>query len=76
MMLRVALCFALLATLMSCGWMRGGEGLLIDTKDDYLDVEERPALEIPEDLRSLENTDPFPIPEGRESTLRHRSSNW
>ena len=62
MMLRVALCFALLATLMSCGWMRGGEGLLIDTKDDYLDVEERPALEIPEDLRSLENTDPFPIP--------------
>lgn len=54
---------AVIASLLGgCSWMRGGEGLLLDTKDDYLEVVEVPPLQVPEDLRSLETTDPFPIP--------------
>ena len=55
----------LLVTLSGCGmlgWMNDGEGLILNPEDDYLDVEERPTLQIPEDLRTLEDTDPFPIP--------------
>lgn len=44
-------------------WFNDGEGLILNPSDDYMDVEERAELEIPEDLRELRDTDPFPIPE-------------
>jgi len=50
-------------TLLSCGWFRSdGEGLLLNPKDDYLDSVQHNKLVIPEGLRKLEDTDPFPIP--------------
>lgn len=46
----------------ACSWMNDGEGLFLNPEDDYLEVQEQPELEVPEDLRSLADTDPFPIP--------------
>lgn len=59
---RPLLLIALTLPLWGCKWMNDGEGLFLDPDDDYLDAAEIEALKIPEDLRSLENTDPFPIP--------------
>jgi outer membrane protein assembly factor BamC len=51
-------------SLVGCGWLRGGEdGLFLNPKDDYLDSVQHNELVVPEDLRKLDNTDPFPIPE-------------
>ena len=50
-------------TLMSCGWFgRGEDGLFLNPKDDYLTSVQHNKLVVPEDLRTLENTDPYPIP--------------
>lgn len=43
--------------------MNDGEGLILDPDDDYLIAEQSADLVIPEDLRDLSNTDPFPIPD-------------
>lgn len=48
--------------LASCGWMNDGEGLILTPADDYMEAEQDQELIVPEDLRSLTNTDPFPIP--------------
>ena len=45
-----------------CSWINDGEGLILNPGDDYMDAEKEPDLTVPEDLRSLSNTDPFPIP--------------
>lgn len=63
MLYRVVTILCLTLAGSSCSWMNDGEGLFIDTDDDYLSVEETVLLKIPDDLRSLENTDPFPIPD-------------
>ena len=54
----------LLASLVvaGCGWLNNGEGLILDPSDDYLEAQQDSDLVVPEDLRSLTNTDPFPIP--------------
>jgi outer membrane protein assembly factor BamC len=50
-------------SVMSCGWFRDGEdGVFINPKDDYLVSVQHNKLVVPEDLRALENTDPYPIP--------------
>lgn len=54
-----------LATLVcaGCGWIRrGDDGMFLNPKDDYLDSVQHNKLVVPQDLRTLENTDPFPIP--------------
>ena len=54
--------------LVACGWMRpGDEGVFLNPKDDYLESVQHRELVIPEDLRSLEDTDPFPIPPAPQS---------
>ena len=45
-----------------CSWINDGEGLILNPGDDYMEAEKEPDLTVPEDLRSLNNTDPFPIP--------------
>ena len=53
----------LILILGACGWMRpGDEGLFLNPKDDYLESVQHNELVIPEDLRNLRDTDPFPIP--------------
>ncbi len=60
--------WVLLAGILSGGcswldWMRPGEeGLILNPRDDYLEAQQHNALVVPEDLRNLNNTDPFPIP--------------
>ena len=57
----VVLLFCL--NLLGCGWLSSkDEGMFINPKDDYLDSVQHNKLVIPEDLRGLEDTDPFPIP--------------
>ena len=47
----------------ACGWFkRGDDGIFLNPKDDYLASVQQNELVIPEDLRDLQNTDPFPIP--------------
>jgi outer membrane protein assembly factor BamC len=54
---------ALVLVLAGCGWMsRGDDGMFLNPKDDYLESVQHNKLVVPEDLRALENTDPFPIP--------------
>lgn len=61
---RIALGAMLTSVLAGCGWFdRGGEGFLLIPKDDYLDSVQHNELLIPDDLRTLEDTDPFPIPQ-------------
>ena len=58
----IVLGLALLAAV-GCGWIRrGDDGIFLNPKDDYLDSVQHNKLVVPEDMRSLENTDPFPIP--------------
>jgi len=58
----IVLGLALLAAV-GCGWIRrGDDGMFLNPKDDYLDSVQHNKLVVPEDMRSLENTDPFPIP--------------
>jgi outer membrane protein assembly factor BamC len=45
----------------------GDDGLFLNPKDDYLSSVQHNELVVPEDLRSLQNTDPFPIPPTGES---------
>jgi len=52
-------------TISGCSWFGGdddGDGFLRNPKDDYLDAVQHNKLVVPEDLKALENTDPFPIP--------------
>ncbi len=63
--MRALLVFSVL--LSGCGWMNDGEGLFVNPKDDYLDAQQHQDLVIPQDLRTLEDTDPFPIPPTPES---------
>ena len=65
--LRAGAWLTLLLMVASCSWLRGGEGLLLEPEDDYLDVVEQPPLSVPADLRDLRNTDPFPIPQTAEA---------
>ncbi len=53
---------------MLTSWMNDGEGLILNPNDDYLDTQEQAPLEVPEDLRGLAGTDPFPIPETQRTT--------
>ncbi len=47
----------------ACGWFkRGDDGLILNPKDDYLTSIQHNELVVPEGLRELTNTDPFPIP--------------
>ena len=47
----------------ACGWFkRGDDGIFLNPKDDYLASVQHNELVVPEDLRDLQNTDPFPIP--------------
>ena len=48
--------------LTGCSWLNDGEGLILDPSDDYMEAEQDSDLVVPNDLRSLANTDPFPIP--------------
>jgi len=58
----------LILFLSACGWIkRGDDGLFLNPKDDYLSSVQHNELVVPDDLRSLENTDPFPIPVTPES---------
>ena len=41
-----------------CGWFRSDE----EDMPDYLQSKQMPRLEVPEDLRALKDSDPFPIP--------------
>lgn len=50
-------------SLVGCGWLSSkDEGMFINPKDDYLDSVQHNKLVIPEDLRDLDDTDPYPIP--------------
>ncbi len=52
-------------TISGCSWFGGdddGDGFLLNPKDDYLEAVQHNKLVVPEDLKALENTDPFPIP--------------
>ncbi len=61
---QIALGAVLTSVMAGCGWFdRGGEGFLLNPKDDYLDSVQHNELLIPDDLRTLEDTDPFPIPQ-------------
>ena len=63
MLLRSIFVFLCLAWLSGCGWFdRGDGGLFFNPKDDYLESVQHNELVVPEDLRTLDNTDPFPIP--------------
>ncbi|MEM7099385.1 MAG: outer membrane protein assembly factor BamC [Pseudomonadota bacterium] len=46
-----------------CGWFNDGEGVILNPKDDYLDSTEHQDLVVPQDLKGLQDTDPFPIPD-------------
>jgi outer membrane protein assembly factor BamC len=63
----IGLTWGLTGGLSGCSWINDGEGLILDPDDDYLDVEMAAPLKVPADLRSLENSDPFPIPPVPES---------
>ena len=48
-----------------CSWFGGeddGESFLLNPKDDYLEAVQHNELVLPDDLKPLEDTDPFPIP--------------
>ncbi len=53
----------LLTVLAGCSWLNDDEGWFVDRRDDYLDAEQLPPLAVPEDMRSENLSDPFPIPE-------------
>ncbi len=62
---RLRMCGAALAAVLvsGCGLIdRGDGGFFYNPKDDYLESVQHNKLVVPEDLRTLENTDPFPIP--------------
>ena len=62
--LECGLAAAMAFVLAGCGWFdRGGEGIFLNPKDDYLDATQHTELEVPEDLHALEDSDPFPIPD-------------
>lgn len=66
-MIRVLL-LSLTLLLGACGWFkRGDDGLFLNPKDDYLESVQHNELVVPEDMRDLANTDPFPIPVTPES---------
>lgn len=54
--------FWIVLSLSACSWINDGEGIIIDPDDDYLEVEVAEPLKVPADLKSLEHSDPFPIP--------------
>jgi len=61
-MIRILL-VSLTLLLSACGWFqRGDDGLFLNPKDDYLSSVQHNDLVVPEDMRDLTNTDPFPIP--------------
>ena len=62
---RLLLLGVLGALLSGCGWFGADddEGWIKNPRDDYLDARQDAALRVPEDLRSLQGTDPFPIPD-------------
>ena len=46
-----------------CGWFGGDDdGLFKNPADDYLEARQDDELRVPDDLRSLQGSDPFPIP--------------
>jgi outer membrane protein assembly factor BamC len=49
-------------TLGACGWLNDDKGIFVDRKDDYLEAEQLPPLEVPADMQAEEIKDPFPIP--------------
>lgn len=53
----------LVSTLLAaCGWMNDDKGMFVDRKDDYLEAEQLPPLDVPEDMQPEDMKDPFPIP--------------
>jgi len=53
-----------LLSLSGCGrWMNDDKGLIVNRSDDYLKVEVRDPLEVPEDLNDGRVQEPFSIPE-------------
>jgi uncharacterized lipoprotein len=51
-----------LVVVSGCGWMSDDKGIFVNRDDDYIDMEERPALVVPSDLQSSKVADPYPIP--------------
>ena len=62
MLARLLILGLLNMSVMACGWMNDGEGLFVNPKDDYLEAQQDKPLTVPDDLRKLVDTDPFPIP--------------
>ena len=54
---------AMVLTVAGCSWINDGEGVILNPKDDYLDATEHAELVVPQDLKNLAGTDPFPIPQ-------------
>lgn len=48
--------------LAGCGWMSDDKGFIVDRTDDYLKTQERPGLEIPDDLTETTVGEPYAIP--------------
>lgn len=46
-----------------CSWFNDDEGIFVNQTDDYISVQEPPALIVPEDLDSVRVQDAFPVPE-------------
>ena len=62
-MQRKILCVSLLlGTLGGCSWLSDDEGWFVDRRDDYIDAEQLPPLQVPGDMAATPLQDPFPIP--------------
>ncbi|MBM4206334.1 MAG: outer membrane protein assembly factor BamC [Gammaproteobacteria bacterium] len=61
-MIRYSLLLFVCLSLGACGWLNDDEGMFVDRKDDYLEAEQLPPLEVPADMKAEEIADPFPIP--------------
>ena len=57
----IALLFTL-QNLSGCRWMNDDKGIFVNRDDDYIDMEERAPLMVPNDLQSTKVADQFPIP--------------
>ena len=55
-------CLIVVLLVSGCGWMNDDKGIFVNRDDDYIDMEERPALVVPSDLQSAKVADPYPIP--------------
>ena len=60
--MRPLIFFVSLLVVSGCAWFGDDKGIFVNSRDDYLDARENPALIIPADLDQSQVQDPFPIP--------------